>query len=81
MTDVKKAGEPGVRDVLSTGMASNDPILNILARRRKLPPLPANITSEDSALRLPYHFASADRAASAFRRSSGNGPLTRNVFV
>ncbi len=43
----------GVREALATGTASDDLILNILARRRE-PPRPLTIiTSEDSALRNP----------------------------
>lgn len=53
LTDGLEPVEAAVREALATGTASDDLILNILARRRE-PPRPLTIiTSEDSALRHP----------------------------
>lgn len=53
LTDGLEPVETAVREALATGTASDDLILNILARRRE-PPRPLTIiTSEDSALRHP----------------------------
>jgi transposase len=53
LTDGLEPVEAAVREALVTGTASDDLILNILARRRE-PPRPLTIvTSEDSALRHP----------------------------
>ncbi|MDK2770576.1 IS21 family transposase [Sphingopyxis sp. SE2] len=53
LTDGLDPVEAAVREALATGTASDDLILNILARRRE-PPRPLTIiTSEDSALRHP----------------------------
>ncbi|HKU08242.1 MAG TPA: IS21 family transposase [Bradyrhizobium sp.] len=53
LTDGLELVEAAVRDALATGTASDDLILNILARRRE-PPRPLTIvTSEDNALRHP----------------------------
>ncbi|MCM3421331.1 IS21 family transposase [Sphingopyxis alaskensis] len=53
LTDGLEPVEAAVREALATGTASDDLILNILARRRE-PPRPLTIiTSEDSALRYP----------------------------
>ena len=53
LTDGLEPVEAAAREALATGTASDDLILNILARRRE-PPRPLTIiTSEDSALRHP----------------------------
>ena len=53
LTDGLELVEAAVREALATGTASDDLILNILARRRE-PPRPLTIvTSEDNALRHP----------------------------
>lgn len=53
LTDGLEPVEAAVHEALATGTASDDLILNILARRRE-PPRPLTIiTSEDSALRHP----------------------------
>jgi len=53
LTDGLEPVEAAVREALATGTASDDLILNILARHRE-PPRPLTIiTSEDSALRHP----------------------------
>ena len=53
LTDGLELVEAAVREALATGTASDDLILNILARRRE-PPRPLTIvTSEDHALRHP----------------------------
>ena len=53
LTDGLEIVEAAVREALATGTASDDLILNILARRRE-PPQPLTIvTSEDNALRHP----------------------------